>query len=305
MVETRWHDERDEDDMDPAEADRALSVFDDCRPRLFGIAYRMLGSVVEAEDIVQDAWLRWQQTDRSAVRNPHGFLTTMTTRLAINTAGSARVRRETYVGPWLPEPVDTSADPTLGAETAEAIQSAVLVLLERVPARERAAYVLREAFAYDYATIAGVLETSETNVRQYVSRAKKHLASQRRAPVDAAQVRALLEAFLVAARSGDLDGLERILAEDVVSVSDGAGMVARAARRPVTGRARVARFVAGFADFFWTDTTTAWLTTNGAPSLLVSQHGEHVAVLSIDVSTDGIGQLRWVMVPDKLTRLPS
>ena len=270
---------------------------------MFGIAYRMLGSVAEAEDIVQEAWLRWQQTDRSTVRNPGGFLTTMATRLAINTANSARARRETYIGPWLPEPVDTSADPTLGAESAEAIESAVLVLLERLPAHERAAYVLREAFAYDYAMIATIVDASEATARQYVSRAKKHLGSKRRAPVDAIQVQALLEAFLQAARAGDLAGLERILAEDVVSVSDGAGMVARAARRPVSGRDKVARFVAGFADFFWTDTTLTWLTTNGAPSVLISHAGEHIAVLSIDASPEGIEELRWVMVPDKLARL--
>jgi RNA polymerase sigma-70 factor (ECF subfamily) len=293
-----------EADMSAAEAEQALSIFDASRRRMFGIAYRMLGSVAEAEDIVQEAWLRWQQTDRSAVRNPGGFLTTMTTRLAINTADSARVRRETYVGPWLPEPVDTSADPSLGAERAEAIEAAVLVLLERLPARERAAYVLREAFDYEYSTIATILETTQTNARQFVSRAKKHLASERRAPVDAAQVRALLEAFLVAARSGDLVGLERVLADDVVSVSDGAGMVARAARRPVVGRQKVARFVAGFASFFWTDTTLVWLTTNGSPSVLIRQRDEPVAVLSIDSSARGIDQLRWVMVPDKLARLP-
>ncbi len=292
------------DEMSSTEADEALSIFDDSRPRMFGIAYRMLGSVAEAEDIVQEAWLRWQQTDRSVVHNPGGFLTTMTTRLAINTADSARVRRETYVGPWLPEPVDTSADPTLGAERAEAVEAAVLVLLERLPARERAAYILREAFDYDYSTIATTLETTETNTRQFVSRAKKHLASKRREPVDAAQVRALLEAFLVAARSGDLAALERVLTDDVVSVSDGAGMVARAARRPVVGRDKVARFVAGFAAFFWTDTTLVWLTTNGAPSVLISRRDEPIAVLSIDSSTEGIEQLRWVMVPDKLAHLP-
>ena len=293
----------DDDDMSPTDADRALSIFDDCRPRMFGIAYRMLGSVAEAEDIVQEAWLRWQQTDRSEVRNPGGFLTTMTTRLAINTADSARMRRETYIGPWLPEPVDTSADPTLGAERAEAVEAAVLVLLERLPARERAAYVLRVAFAYDYDGIATILETSETNARQYVSRARKHLDSERRAPVDAVQVRELLGAFLVAARAGDLAGLERILAEDVVSVSDGAGTVARAARRPVIGRDKVARFVVGFAGFFWTDTSLTWLMTNGSPSVLVSRDGEHLAALSIDASADGIEELRWVMVPDKLARL--
>lgn len=291
------------DETAPGEIDQALRIFDDCRPRLFGIAYRMLGSVAEAEDILQEAWLRWQQTDRSVVRNPGGFLTTMTTRLAINTADSARMRRETYVGPWLPEPVDTSSDPTLGAETAEAIEAAVLVLLERLPARERAAYILREAFDYDYAAIATILETTPTNTRQFVSRAKKHLASGRRAPVDSEQVRALLEAFLVAAQQGDVVGLERLLASDVVSVSDGAGMAARAARRPVVGRSKVARFVAGFAEFFWADTTLVRLTTNGAPSVLISQHDEPVAVLSIDCAADGIEQLRWVMVPDKLSRL--
>ena len=293
----------DEDTMSPSDEDQALSIFDDCRPRMFGIAYRMLGSVTEAEDIVQEAWIRWQNTDRSAVRNPGGFLTTVTTRLAINTADSARVRRETYIGPWLPEPVDTSADPTLGAETAEAIQAAVLVVLERLPARERAAYVLREAFSYDYPAIAAILETNETNARQHVSRAKKHLAIERHIPVDDEQVQVLLEAFLTAARSGDLAGLERVLAKDVVSVSDGAGMVSRAARRPVVGRDKVARFVAGFASFFWTDTTLTWLVTNGAPSLLISQHDAPVAVLSIDASPDGIEQLLWVMVPDKLARL--
>ncbi len=154
---------------------------------MFGIAYRMPGIV----------------TDRSVVRNPGGFLTTTTTRLAINTADSARVRRETYVGPWLPEPVDTSADPTLGAERAEAIEAAVLVLLERLPAPERAAYILREAFDYDYSTISAILETTETNTRQFGSHAKKHLASERRSPIDASHARALLEACLAAARSGD------------------------------------------------------------------------------------------------------
>ena len=294
-----------EDETSAAEADQALVVFADHRPRMFGIAYRMLGSVAEAEDLVQEAWLRWQQTDRSVVRNPGGFLTTMTTRLAINTAGSARVRRETYVGPWLPEPVDTSEDPTLGAERAEAVEAAVLVLLERLPARERAAYVLREAFDYDYPTIATILGTTEANTRQFVSRAKKHLASERRAPVEATQVRALLEAFLEAARSGDLVALEQVLADDVVSVSDGAGMVARAARRPVLGREQGGPVRGWFrARFFWTDTTLVWLTTNGAPSVLVSRGEEPLAVLSIDASSEGIEQLRWVMVPDKLARLP-
>ena len=149
----------------------AIGVFSEARPRLFGIAYRMLGSVAEAEDIVQEAWLRWQGTDRSVVQQPAAFLTTVTTRLALNTAAAARVRREQYVGPWLPEPVDTSADPSLGAVNSEALESAVLMLLERVTPDQRAAYVLREAFDYSYDEVAEILATSVANARQLVSRA--------------------------------------------------------------------------------------------------------------------------------------
>jgi RNA polymerase sigma-70 factor, ECF subfamily len=288
------------------DVERALALFDDARPRMFGIAYRMLGSVAEAEDIVQESWLRWQQTDRSVVRNPGGFLTTMTTRLAINTAQSARARREQYVGPWLPEPVDTSADPTLGAERAEAISAAMLMILERLLPRERAAYVLREAFAYDYDAIGEVLGTNATNARQIVSRARRHVAEEQPEPpepVDPVRHRTLLEAFLEAARAGDLAALEEVLAEDVVSVSDGAGMVRRAAKVPVVGRERVARFVAAFAPVFWPETEITWLRTNCAPSVLVRQHGEPVAVLSLEVSRNGIEQLMWVMAPDKLAHV--
>src|SRR3954471_22305592 len=161
------------DDAPGASVESAVETFTEARPRLFGIAYRMLGSVAEAEDIVQEAWLRWQGTDRSVVRNPAAFLTTVTTRLALNTAESARVRREQYVGPWLPEPIDTSADPSLGAVKAEALDSAVLLLLEKVRPDQRAAYVLREAFDYSYEEVADILDTSASNARQLVSRAKK------------------------------------------------------------------------------------------------------------------------------------
>jgi RNA polymerase sigma-70 factor (ECF subfamily) len=156
--------------------DPAASLFAGLRPRLFGVAYRVLGSAAEAEDVVQDAWLRWQATDHGAVLDPSAFLVTMTTRLAINVAQSARVRREIHVGPWLPEPIDPSADPALGAERSEALEIAVLMLLEKLPFSERAAYVLSVAFDYPYAQIADMLETSEANARQLASRARKHLA---------------------------------------------------------------------------------------------------------------------------------
>jgi RNA polymerase sigma-70 factor (ECF subfamily) len=280
-----------------------VGAFTAARPRLFGIAYRMLGSVAEAEDIVQEAWVRWQQTDRTAVRNPAGFLTTVTTRLALNTADSARVRREQYVGPWLPEPVDTSADPSLGAEKAEALELAVLVLLERLGPDQRAAYVLREAFDYSYDEIGEIVGTSSVNARQLVSRARKHVRSHRKEPVDAGQHRALLGAFVAAAQTGDLERLEQVLSADVVSTSDGAGIAPRAARRPVSGRDTVARFVAGFAPDWWTGATLTWVETNGRPSVLVRRDDEALALLSISASASGIDQVMWVMAPDKLAVL--
>ena len=291
------------DDPSGTGIDSAVDAFTAARPRLFGIAYRMLGSVAEAEDIVQEAWLRWQRTDRSVVHNPAGFLTTVTTRLALNTADSARARREQYVGPWLPEPVDTSGDPSLGAEKAEALEAAVLVLLEKLRPEHRAAYVLREAFDYSYDEIAEILATTPTNARQMGSRARKHVQSSRKEPVEPAEHRTLLEAFLAAARDGNLERLEQVLSADVVSTSDGAGIAPRAARRPVAGRDNVARFVAGWADW-WTDTTLTWLETNGQASVLVKRGDAALALLSISSSTSGIDQLLWVMAPDKLTHVP-
>ena len=280
----------------------AVGAFNESRPRLFGIAYRMLGSVAEAEDIVQEAWLRWQGADRTTVRNPAGFLTTITTRLAINTAESARVRRERYVGPWLPEPVDTSADPSLGAENAEALESAVLMLLEKVRPEQRAAYVLREAFDYSYDEVADILETSTANARQLVSRAKKAVRSDRKDPVDPAQHRSLLEAFVAAARDGDVKRLEKVLSAEVVSTTDSAGEAPRAARRPVIGRDHVARFISGWSDW-WEGTTISWVQTNGGLSVLARRDGAPAVLLSATTSDSGIDQLMWVMAPDKLTHM--
>jgi RNA polymerase sigma-70 factor (ECF subfamily) len=190
----------------------ALSAFLTARPRLFGIAYRILGSAAEAEDIVQDVWVRWQTTDRSLVRNPAAFLVTTATRLAINVLQSARARRETSVDRWLPEPVDTSADPGLWAERKEALNFAVMVLLEKLPPRERAAYVLREAFNCAYREIARILRIEDANARQLVTRAREHVSDGRRAPVSPVEQRRLLNAFIAAARTGDLAGLESLFA---------------------------------------------------------------------------------------------
>ncbi len=285
------------------EHEDGLSAFVGVRPRLFGIAYRMLGSAAEAEDIVQDVWLRWQATDRSVVQNPPAFLATTTTRMCINFAQSAQSRRETYVGPWLPEPVDTSSDPALGAERGEALGFAILLLLEKLSPTERAAYVLREAFDYSYRQIADILQIEEANTRQLVSRARKHIADERRTPVDSKEQRRLLEAFIGAAQKGDLAALEGLFAEDVVSYSDGGGIVRTAARAPVSGRARVARFIAAFASHFWTGMTLAWVETNGQSSVLISRDSIPVAYATIDASAQGIGQIMWIMRPSKLARI--
>jgi RNA polymerase sigma-70 factor, ECF subfamily len=280
--------------------DEAASVFVGLRPRLFGIAYRMLGSSAEAEDVVQESWVRWQTTDRTAVKEPEAFLATITTRLAINVGQSARKRRETYVGPWLPEPVDTSADPQVGAERGEAVELAVLFLLEKLSPTERAAYVLRESFDYPYGQIAEILQLSEANTRQLVSRARKHLAAERRKPVSSSAHRRLLQTFLAAARTGDLAALEELFAADVVSYSDGGGAARDAARIPVVGRTRVAKFIAAFASRFWPGTTIAWVEANGRPGVLISRGETVIALLTVSASEQGIDQIMWVMNPAKL-----
>jgi RNA polymerase sigma-70 factor (ECF subfamily) len=279
--------------------EEAAAVFASVRPRLFGIAYRLLGSWTEAEDVVQEAWLRWQGTDRSQVRNPAAFLSTTTTRLGLNVAQSARARRETYVGPWLPEPVDTSDDPAVGAVRTQEIELAVLLLLERLTPTERAAYVLRESFGYAYPEIAEVLELSSANVRQLVSRARKHLQAGRREPVAPATHRRLLEAFVRAAQTGDVVALERLLAEDVVSRSDGNG-ARGVARLPVVGRTRVARFVSAFRPRFWPGTRSTWVEANGHPALLIEADGAPLALLSVDVADGVITQLQWQVSPTKI-----
>ncbi|MFB6609112.1 RNA polymerase sigma-70 factor [Agromyces sp. NPDC056379] len=284
--------------------DDALAVYESVRGRLFGIAYRMLGSAGEAEDVVQETWLRWQGTDRSVVEEPAAFLATTTTRLAINALQSARARRETYIGPWLPEPVDTSDDPTLGAERAEALGFAVLVMLERLTPTERAAYVLREAFAYPYEQICEIVQVSEAAARQLVSRARRHLSGERKREASKQEQRRLLTAFLAAAKTGDLVELERLFAEDVVSYSDGGGRV-RASKFPVVGRMRVAKFVRAFRTHFWDGVQITEADTNGQPAVLLSKDGATFAVLTVITGARGIDQVLWMMNPDKLGAVAS
>jgi RNA polymerase sigma-70 factor (ECF subfamily) len=282
--------------------DNATAVFLGSRSRLFGVAYRMLGSVAEAEDVVQETWLRWQTADRSAVMEPVAYLVSIATRIAINIAQSARSRRETYIGPWLPEPVDTRSDPTLGAERGEALELGVLLLLEKLLPTERAAYVLREAFEYTHSQIAAVLEMTDSNVRQTVTRARRHIAGERRAIVNKAEQERLLRAFLAAAQQGELSELERLLSLDAVSTSDGGGAV-RAALVPIRSRAKVAKFIASFASHWWAGTTITWVEANGSPAALVSRDGRACALVSADASASEIEQIMWVLNPAKLASI--
>lgn len=288
---------------DDGALDHALSQFVSVRPRLFGMAYRMLGSAADADDIVQSAWLRWQTTDRSGVEDPPAFLSTMTARLAINHAAAAHQRRQSYVGPWLPEPVDTTGDPYLGAERGDALELAVLVLLEKLSPKERGAYVLREAFDYPYEKIAEILALDEANVRQLVSRARKHIADGRRAPVDAAAQERLLKAFVAAAQQGDAAALEELFASDIVSYSDGGGVV-RAASRPVRGRAVVAKFIAKATPFVWKNgVTPVPVQINGQSAVAFVRDGVVGGLVTITASAEGIDQVMWMMRPSKLAAI--
>jgi len=288
--------------MGPQTHDQGLSAFSSVRPRLFGIAYRMLGSAAEADDLVQDVWLRWQTMNRSVVQDPPAYLATTTTRLAINLTQSARSRREAYVGTWLPEPIDTSADPRVGAERGEALELAVLLLLEKLGPTERAAYILREAFDYSYEQIAEVLQLSEDNARQLVSRARKHITDGRRRPVSSADQRRLLDVFIAAARQGDLPALEGLLASDVVSYADGGGVV-RAAQKPVVGRGAVAKFISAVSSHFWAGMTLSVVEANGQGCMVMSRDGAAVALATVDASEQGIEQILWFMRPSKLSRV--
>ena len=288
-------------EIESGEHDDGLSAFVPMRPRLFGIAYRMLGSAAEAEDIVQDVWMRWQSTNRTTVENPPAYLATTTTRLCINLAQSAHARRESYVGTWLPEPVDTSADPGIGAERGEALRLAILLLLEKLSPSERAAYVLREAFDYPYDQIASILQMEEDNVRQLACRARKHIADRGRTSVSSNEQRRFLEAFIAAAQKGDMAALEGLLAEDVVSYSDGGGLV-RAAGVPVTGRKRVATFIAAVSGWCWKGVTLDWVETNGQAAVLILRDAVPIG-LTIDASAQGINEIMWFLRPSKLAAI--
>ncbi|MDT0437095.1 MULTISPECIES: RNA polymerase sigma-70 factor [Streptomyces] len=277
--------------------------FESHRSRLFGLAYRMLGSAHEAEDTVQDAYLRFSGADRAAIEHPAAWLAKVVTNLCLNRLTSARARRESYVGDWLPEPVATS-DGALGplesAEQREAVSMAMLVLLERLTPAERAVYVLREAFGYGHQEIAGVLELGEANCRQLYRRAVRRVGEpETRFEPAPERWEELVTSFLTAARDGDLSALERRLSADVVWWSDGGGKV-RAALRPIAGRAKVARFLAGGGPRFTGGLVFSPAEINGGTALVARSGETVVAVLVFDIRDGLITRVRSVVNPEKL-----
>lgn len=273
------------------------------RARLFGLAYRLLGSASDAEDMLQEAFLRWSGADRTAIGSPGAWLTKTVTNLCLNHLGSARARREQYVGPWLPEPVCTE-DGALGplelAQQRESVSVALLVLLEQLTPAERAVFVLREAFGYDHRSIAETLACSQANSRQLYRRAAHRLRDARaRFEPDPDTWQQLVERFLAAASGNDLAQLEQVLAAEVVSWSDGGGQ-ARAARRPVIGRARVARLVAGLMRQADEHVDISVREVNGEPALLAHSGADLVLVMVSHVVDGRISALHTVTNPTKL-----
>ncbi|MFC8307460.1 RNA polymerase sigma-70 factor [Streptomyces olivaceus] len=288
--------------------DIAADVFEEHRPVLLGVAYRMLGRLADAEDVVQEAWLRWSGADRSAVREPRGYLVRVTTRLAVDRLRQIKSRGETYVGPWLPEPCvthfgDAGPDTAEQAVLADSVSLAVLVVLESLSPLERAVFVLREAFGYPYAEIAAMLERGEPAVRQLAGRARRHVDERRpRYDVDPAQRRDLTERFLAAAAGGDLAALLELLAPDVRLVGDSGGK-SRAPLRELEGSDKVARFLQGAARKSVPDLTHRLLEINGGPALLVLSGGAPDSVFQLDVSGGRVQAVYIIRNPDKLRSL--
>ncbi|TQN27775.1 RNA polymerase ECF family sigma subunit [Haloactinospora alba] len=290
------------DESDP------VAEFRSHRGRLFGLAYRMLGSAASAEDMVQEAFLRWSGADHASIASPGAWLAKTVTNLCLNHLDSARVRREQYVGPWLPEPVLTE-DGALGplelAQQRESVSMALLALLEQLAPAERAVFVLREAFGYDHQSIAGMLECSQDNSRQLHHRATRRLREERaRFEPDHGAWHQLVERFLAAARDGDLARLEELLTADVTSWSDGGGK-ASAARRPVVGSTQVARLVVGLLRQADEEVTISVREVNGASALLAHSGPTLIAAMVPHVADGRITALRSVTNPDKLRFLQS
>jgi len=283
--------------------------FEEYRSLLFAIAYRMLGSAMEAEDIVQEAYLRYRATPPGSIRTLKSFLTTIVHHLCLDHLKSAQARRENYVGPWLPEPIITGEgasllSPLRQITDRESISMAFLVLLESLSPLERAVFLLREVFDYEYAEIAQIIGRDEAACRQLFSRAKKHVREHRpRFPASPEAHAKMLGRFMEASLAGDMDGLMSLLAEDVTAWSDSGGKVSGAARQPIHGRDAVARGFIGALSRAPEGTTIEVTEANGLPVLLMRIKGQIFSVLTLEVEGDFIRAVRNVANPDKLAHL--
>jgi RNA polymerase sigma-70 factor (TIGR02957 family) len=292
----------------------AAEVFDEHRSLLVSVAYRILGSVTDAEDAVQEAYLRWSGVEHSEINDPRAFLVRVTTRLAIDRLRRARTRRESYVGPWLPEPILTRQDPSEEVEMAESVSMAMLVVLETLSPLERAVFVLREAFGMPHAEIAEVLGRSEEAVRQLARRAREHVRERRtRFDADQDEQRRVTERFLEATSTGDFGALMAVLSPGVELVADSGGK-ALAPRRPVRGAQKVARFLlavatekntARFLDSIGSQSSGEvrihLAPVNGDPGVVITAGNEPISALALDVSDGLVHTIRLIANPEKLT----
>ena len=300
--------------MQPLNGRDSSCVFDEHRALLISVAYRILGSVTDAEDTVQEAWLRWSGVNSSDVRDPRAFLVRVTTRLAIDRLRRAKTRRESYVGPWLPEPILTGRDVAEDVALAESVSMAMLVVLETLSPLERAVFVLREAFGMPYAEIADVLGRKDDAVRQLGRRARDHVQERRsRFDADQSEQRRVTERFLQATSTGNLDALMAVLSPGVTLVADGGGRVL-APRRPVLGAEKVARFLLAVAteermarflrsvgsEPIVADLRVRVAPVNGESGLLVVSGDKPISALVLDVSEGVVGTIHLVANPEKL-----
>jgi RNA polymerase sigma-70 factor, ECF subfamily len=279
-------------------------LFEGQRPRLLGVAYRMVGSLTDAEDIVSETWVRWCAADQTEIASPEAWLTTVTTRIAIDWLRSARHNREAYVGPWLPEPVVADPGPEERAELADSLTLGFLTVLDRLDPVDRAVFLMADVFAVPYVEIARAVEKSPEACRQIASRARRRLRHPQHRPRTAD--RRVVDELLVALWMGDMDAVLARLAPDAVCITDG-GATRAAARRPVVGASRVARFLANLTERYYDQLTVTAATVNGEPGIVGRLDGQvdFVAAFEMRSSGDVVGTVRLVRNPDKLRLVES
>jgi RNA polymerase sigma-70 factor (TIGR02957 family) len=286
-------------------ADRATEAFVASRNLLFTVAYEMLGSAADAEDVLQETWLRWAEVDLEQVRDPRAYLVRITTRQALNRLRTMKHRKEQYVGPWLPEPLLTAPDVAEDVELAESVSMALMLVLETLSPTERAVFVLREVFDVGFDEIAIAVEKSPAAVRQIAHRAREHVGARRpREVVPAEEIRAVLESFQRAVETGDLQGLLDVLAPDVVLLADGGGRK-QAALRPIVGADKVVRLMLGGLGKVEGALTYTQVSVNANPALVFHLDGEVDGILAIRVEDGRVASLYYVRNPEKLSRLQS